>query len=403
MFLSDLRLTEHDRDGQGEVVASHHADNTLKFITVGSTLRLFPAGSVRFWQGVAASLESVIDQVTVDSAVELNGPLHVALDAAAGSTQPTKYAKGAGALGVVLDPESGKNVVFNAVVHYGGGALLTEVRVGESILIGTGGDIHGLHEAVGSRVESEMKRLAFDTEVWDDLNDLFCAIREAVQNVYQRAGPGAYVQFDTGPVFVGNLLNGGQLTAVGETVDFFELRGGVSTTTSYQFGVDGDGCAFIRDLNTGTSVPLDLLANSPALAKGSRSDPQRREAAPPLQETFDGCEMVYRVNQRVHTSGGFGSMGAQVREILGGDALVQRDVQRVTLATREVTTLASATRSPDSSPARFPTVTDQYFALDEDQRTTFEAEIADHLFDEAWWRERAPKMSRHLYRADGWA
>jgi hypothetical protein len=397
VVLSDLRLTERDRDPQGNITSTRHADNTLKFITIRNVLRLFPAGDVRFWQRVAASLEAVVDQVSVANVAERNAPFHAALDAAAGRTLPSEHSKGAGALGVVLDPVTGRNSVFKAVVRYGLGALVEEVPAGDVVLIGTGSQLHGLRDVVAAQADASVRRLAFDEEVWPDLNDHFCAIRDAIQNAYERAGPGAYAQFDTGPVFVGNLLNGGQLAGVGETVDHVELRGGVWTTTTYQLGVDDQGRAFVRDPNTGTHVSLDLLAESPARATGRTIDPQGRESAPPLQDTFAGREVVYRVNQRTYTAGGSGPLQAPAQALLPSGTLVQRDVQRIELATREVTTLATSTSTPDDDSSRYPRVVDHYFSLGSALRTAFEVGVEGHLFDEEWWRSQDPEASSRLY------
>ena len=394
VFLSDTRLTETVADPADGSEHKVQGDEVAKFINVDGRLRLFAAGPVSFWQAAQAEIEAAAPLVTLDNADETNEPLHEALDCLAGSLPMRRdedgkvIAPNAGALGFVLDTQTGTHKVLSITISFGLGATVEAVAPGDSRLIGTGAQLPGLEERFRTTAAGTTRLPIFDEESPDPLVTLFNGLRQTVLTAFAEAGPGAHAQLNTGSVFVGGVLLNDWSCLIGERVDEYRSSGGSS---SYTVGRDGDALVVSTDDKDTMLTPLSRAATH---VTGQTIDPQRREQRADLQDRFPDAGVVYRVVQWHHNPSkwqglrlGSRDLGDIVREGIGADARVFRSVYRIDLTTRAKLTLASRQSDPLSEDALswYPDV-DDYFEVSQGIRDEFEHNVKDHAFDHDWWR-----------------
>ncbi len=406
VFLSDTRLSESVPNPTGTSTVEIQGDEVAKFIDIDNRIRLFAAGPVSFWQRAAAEIARVADQITLDNAAEMNGPLHEAVGRLAGSVPLQRDAdghivsQGAGALGFVLDAATKTNRVLDIRVSFGRGATVEEVPPGTSRLIGSGSQLAGLEERFHTTATDALRFPVIHDDDPDSLVTLFNLLRAEILSVYAAAGPGSHVLFKAGSVLVGGVLLDDWSCLVGEEVHEYRSSSGSSVYTLVQ---DGGGLV-VRSADGETALaPLDRAATR---VSGRPIDPQRRERAARLQDRFPDGTTVYRVVQWSHDPSrwaGFELQGRAldeiVREGIGAEARAFRSVYRIDATTREVLNLAS--RQSDDLTTRevaaYPDVQNYHFTIDEDNRAEFESGAADHAFDHDWWRRFLPGYDGLLF------
>ena len=410
VFLSDTRLTETVTDPADGSESKVQGDEVAKFIDVANRVRLFAAGPVSFWQQAAAEIERVADQITLDNAAEVNGPLHEAIGIlAAGRPRASAVVPGttdkppadAGALGFVLDTEAESNRVVSIEATFGLGAQIEEVSVGESQLIGSGSRLAGLSDRF-HRTATQMTGLPiFNEDSPDPLDRLFDVLRQNVLSAFQDAGPGAHAQFNTGSVFVGGVLLDDWSCLVGEELYEFRSSSGASV---YTLTRDGDDLVVQSGDTVTRLVPLSQASTH---VTGAPVDPQRRETEVGLQDQFSDADILYEIIQWSKDAARFDGVvfngvdhGEGVRRMLGGEARAFRSVYRLRRETRERVGLASGRQTDvltSEGVRQYPDVQRHCFEIAPELRDEFERDVAEHAFDHDWWRRFKPDYDGLLF------
>ena len=413
VFLSDTRLTETVTDPSDGTERKVQGDEVAKFIDANNRVRLFCAGPVSFWQEAADEIALVTDQITLENAAEMNGPLHIAIGGLAAGRPRTKPVgpgttdkppADAGALGFVLDTDTEGSRVVSIKATFGLGAEIEEVGPDESRLIGSGSHLAGLRDRFRETAAWVTQLPIFNEDSPDPLATLFNVLRQSVLTTFKDAGPGAHAQFNTGSVFVGGVLLDDWSCLIGEELYEFSSSSGASV---YTLTRDEDGLV----VQSGDmAARLAPLSEASVHVTQAPVDPQHREKELGLQDQFSKSAVIYEVIQWSKEAARFAGLvldgvdhGAGVRKMLGGEARVFRSVYRIDKETRERVVLASRQTDVLTSEGvrQYPDVQRHYFEINDELQSRFERDVADHAFDHDWWRGFMPDYDGLLFSTPG--
>ncbi|MDT7858074.1 hypothetical protein RQM47_15610 [Rubrivirga sp. S365] len=254
-FVADFRISY----GRGGVLQS---DEALKFFDAGgrpgAKVGFFAAGAVAFWQVAAPLLKKAAYRVSVPEARKNGGPLHRALNQAAGSV-------GSEARGVVFAVQKDRNQTRVMVVRVfqppnpvapGMVAELERFPQDGFCAIGSGASVPNLRDSVDTRIDA----LGDDASTYQ----VAVAMRDAIRDTFEAAGPDAYRRYGVSPDMSIGLIEGGHFRLAGETGFHLSSSGEVS---HYELSGELDSGVELKDKITGethTLIPIDKLPSSPA-------------------------------------------------------------------------------------------------------------------------------------------
>ncbi|SEU26320.1 hypothetical protein [Paenibacillus sp. NFR01] len=219
VFASDFRVSFR---------AGNQVDVMSKFMRFGDRLGIFIAGDVSLWRGAVPIIEGVRDRLTLENAVQDDGPLKLALQRYTESLNTANHPS-YGGIGVMVDAEGQRNAVFSINGQAGYGVSISSIEDGCTVM-GSGQAVPMIQEHLRLQLEAITSRL-------DDPYDVEAFLSRETLNWISRCGASAFRKLGITPALATSRVEQGSFNMTGVEVNgsVISVDDGSSTHYHYTF------------------------------------------------------------------------------------------------------------------------------------------------------------------------
>lgn len=261
IYIHDFRVT----------TANVQSDAIVKWLLIDERIGLLVAGLVGYWTDVKNRVEPIAGSINYDNALDIGGPLHIALVDAA-LNQHCSPDKRSGALGFIIDIDNGRNRQFAIEAIPGNGAIIRDLSQSDVAILGSGSSVPDIEERLRNAYIGCRTVLGEGA----DLYEIGGGVRSGIHAAFQQVGPTAYEQYGVSPMMGLGILDGVHFRIPGEVGTGLVVNGNRGFETGFSLIANNHGGFTVTDDIVGTSVELLLVSDAPISYSGEVIDPEHR-------------------------------------------------------------------------------------------------------------------------------
>ncbi|MFY0802064.1 hypothetical protein [Peribacillus frigoritolerans] len=290
VFINDFRVTTADLSGIRQVDAMN------KFRRINNNMAIFLAGNVDHWKIAIEAIENIRDDITINNALDPDGPLKTALQSCIESI-PYHSNQIIGAIVVLVDPNTKRNITFQIRGETGRGCNVFEVPNNSCLVIGSGSNIPD--------IQNRLQKLAVNLTRKNKYNLLELAniLRGELKLIFKKCGPSSFRKLGISPVFAISLLESCAFQMCGE-----EIKGSFHSSTNeksrehhYTYKME-EGSPILYDYITNKKVTIKDIFDFSSEDPSNIFDPEELTIGFDPTVANNGDKNMFIINQWVHRS-----------------------------------------------------------------------------------------------------
>ncbi|WP_062231938.1 hypothetical protein [Fictibacillus sp. FJAT-27399] len=290
VFINDFRVTNSGLSGIQQVDAMN------KFRKINNNMAIFLAGNVNHWKMALEAIENIKEDITIDNVLDSEGPLKIALQSCL-EIIPGQSNQILGAIGVLVEPNTKKNITFQIRGEAGLGCNVYEVPNNTCLVIGSGSSIPDIQ----NRIQRVAVNLTKDNKY--NLFELANSLRAELKLIFKLCGASSFRKLGVSPVFAISILESSAFQMCGEEIkgSFYSSTNEMSREHHYTYNME-DGSPILFDHISKKKVQIkDIYDYSPA-TPSNLFDPENLTIGFDPTVAFNGDNNMYIINQWVHRS-----------------------------------------------------------------------------------------------------
>ncbi|HZK54938.1 MAG TPA: hypothetical protein VFC84_12185 [Desulfosporosinus sp.] len=288
IYLNDFRVTIKNPDRQ--------LDASFKFQDSDKRMGLFLAGDVYMWKALLPVVEKIINNVTINNVLKVDGPFREALQMKCEECPSDRYGR-SGALGFLIDDVNKQNVQFRIDVVPGRGCMIEPIPVDTCVVIGSGNSIPNIESDIKESVKRDINSYG------EDLYKLGNSMRDEVLQKLHLCGPTSFSKLGISPCMAISTLAGSHFMVRGEVLKGHVVSEQRSYFYNFSFERNSAGKIVLEDhLTTKTQIINDIGKMDQSL-NGDIFDPKKLTEGDDPSQLFPSEDVVYLFEQWIAGNG----------------------------------------------------------------------------------------------------